>query len=249
MSRARHRPPFARGQHTCHTPRWFALALGRATAGALILAATATAHAQDLPAQCGILKNHYGPWDYRIHRGETLDVVERRHFTPEIEALLRGKTASIGQDLSYTLRTFPNHHRALIAAERFAERAKTPQPKDMEFTVDCYFRRALAWKSDDVIARMLYARYLFTQGRGTEAKSHLEMVLADKRATALTTHNVGMVAADFQDYELALRAARQSREMGFESMDLVNRLQTQGRWSEAPRAPVEPAAAASASSK
>lgn len=61
--------------------------------GVLLGAWGATAQAQGLPAQCGALRNHYGPYDYRVSRGETLDIVERAHFTPRVEALLRGRPA------------------------------------------------------------------------------------------------------------------------------------------------------------
>lgn len=217
----------------------------RVLLGALMLVLAATAQAQDLPANCGGLKNHYGPWDYRVNRGETLDIVERAHFTPKVEMLIRGNTGSIGQDLAYTLRTFPNHHRALLTAERFAERAQNPQPKDMEFTVECYYRRAIAWKPDDSIARLLFARFLFKEKREPEAKNQLAYVLRQKEANAFTIYNVGMVAFEFKDYELAASSALRAREMGFEGTVLIDQLKAQGKWTEA--AAAEPAASAASS--
>ena len=179
---------------------------------------------------CGSLRNHYGPWDYRVNRGETLDVVERAHFTPKIEMLIRGNTGSIGQDLSYTLRAFPNHHRALLTAERFAQRSSNPQPKDMQYTVDCYYRRAIAFRPDDTVARLLFARYLFSHNDATEARAHLQTAFNQKDATAFSIYNVGLVALEFKEYELAVVAAQRAKGMGMENMTLIERLQAAGKW-------------------
>lgn len=216
--------------------------------GIAMLALAAAAQAQELPAGCGGLKNHYGPFDYRVHRGSTLDIVDSHHFTPKVEMLIRGSTGSIGQDLSYTLRAYPNHHRALLSAERYAERMQTAQPRDMEFTIECYYQRALAWKPDDSIARLLYARYLFKAQRTDDAKAQLNYVSAQRGVAPFTIYNVGMVALEFKAYELAIAAARRASAEGFEGRGLIEQLAAQGQWSEAGNPPAAAASAASAAS-
>lgn len=62
----------------------------------------------------------YGPFDYtsptdRKHLG----IVEHYHFTSDVEHLRKGASGSIALDLDYTLRAFPNHHRALNAMMTF----------------------------------------------------------------------------------------------------------------------------------
>lgn len=70
--------------------------------------------AQDLGI-CGSLNNSFGPFDYRYKTsvktelGDAHSMVEGAHFTPQIEQLIRGKTAvEPGPDIDYTLRAFPN---------------------------------------------------------------------------------------------------------------------------------------------
>ena len=76
------------------------------------------ASAQALDASCGSLENAYGPYDYRTDRGNRLYLVESAHFTPVVESLISGLSGPLGAELDYTLRAFPNHHRALISDAR-----------------------------------------------------------------------------------------------------------------------------------
>ena len=72
-----------------------------------MLIASVSALAQSNASACGDLKTHYGPFDYRTDR-DKLEIVEGAHFTPEVEALIRGKSsARLGQDLAYTLTHSP----------------------------------------------------------------------------------------------------------------------------------------------
>ena len=53
---------------------------------------------------CGSLDNGYGPFDYRSTDRAKIEVVEKFHFTPKVETLKGGSTASTpGGDLAYTL--------------------------------------------------------------------------------------------------------------------------------------------------
>ena len=129
--------------------------------------------AQNAPNVCGDLRNAYGPYDYRNDR-DKLPIVESFHFTPEVEALIRGKSGYIGGDLDYTLRAFPNHHRALVSMMNLAEREKNRQPRGARYTVECYFERAVRFAPDDTIVRMLFAIDLNKIGRVQEANQQLE---------------------------------------------------------------------------
>ena len=191
--------------------------------------------AQDNFSVCGSLKNNYGPFDYRTDRGETLDVVNRAHFTPQTEALIRGNTGSIGQDLSYTLRTFPNHHRALMTMMKYAQRLKTEQPTDAEFSIDCYFERALRFRSDDVVVRMMYASFLTTNKRIPQARQELEQVAKIARDNPFTHYNMGMVYLDMKEYEKALAEAHIAMALGLSQTGLRDKLTELGHW----RAPEE----------
>lgn len=185
--------------------------------------------AQGLPSSCGNLANHYGPFDYRVNRGYTLSVVEDAHFTPLIENLIRGKTSSIGADLAYTLRTFPNHHRALIAAERWADRAGTQRPVDMQYTIECYYLRALTFKPDDTVVRLLFARYLHKLSRTADGIAQLQIVLNQQGVSALSIYNTGLVALELKDFETAATAAVRAKNMGIENRHLLDQLSALGK--------------------
>ena len=102
--------------------------LGAAMAASLWLALASTSQAQ-APA-CGTLENHYGPFDYRTQR-DKLQIVEKYHFTPSVEALTRGaSTTKLAGDISYLMNTSPNHHRGLWAIMRLVGKGKVPTPAE-----------------------------------------------------------------------------------------------------------------------
>lgn len=246
----------------CCKPRR-SVAVATSLAAALALSC-GVVHAQPAAPGCGDLANSFGPHDYRTARGQPLYLVESAHFTPQVEALIRGATARRpGSDIDYTLRAFPNHHRALLAMVKLAETAKTPVPPEMRYSVDCWFDRAIRFRADDYTVRMIYAGYLGRQGRTDAAKQHLEFVAEGAGDNGFTHYNVGLVYFEMRDHERALRQAHRAMAFGFTRSDLRERLVAAGRWSEptmsqagakaasAPASPAstgaEPAAAGAAS--
>lgn len=212
-------------------------------ASLLALASVTAAHAQQAISACGPIQRgpgETGPYDYRTQRA-ALEIVERFHFTPRVEALLAGQSATIGGDLSYLMRTSPNHHRGLLAIMRFVERSRTPQPHDMQYTIDCYFDRALRFTPDDVIVRMLFARHLGNLKNPQGAKAQLEYATKLAGDNGLTHFNIGLTYFDLGLYAEALASAHAARLNGFPRPELEARLREKGHWSE-------PAPAASASS-
>lgn len=196
---------------------------------ALIAMTAGGAQAQGV---CGPLGNAYGPFDYRTTRGGTLGVVEEYHFTPGVEALISGKSGRIGGDLDYTLRAFPNHHRALLSLIRYAEKYKLPKDPDMSWPFECYFERAVRFRPDDPIARMLYATYLGKQNRLAEAKQQLKAADAAADDNPFTYYNIGMVYTDLKDWDNALAQAHKAYKMGFNQPGLRDRLKAAGKWQE-----------------
>ncbi len=205
----------------------------RYTALALCLIAATAVQAQDV-AGCGSLQNHYGPFDYRKERSGRLTIVEGAHFTPVVEALIRGKSSDfVGDDLSYTLRTSPNHHRALLAVVRFADRTKSPQPPYMQYSVTCYFERAVRFQPDDTVVRALYARYLHRQGRTAEGLQHLKAGVNFANDNPLSHYNLGLVFLELKAYDGALQQARTAIALGIPPGTLVEQLKTLGKWQDA----------------
>lgn len=207
---------------------------------ALALAGAGAVSAQN---SCGSLENAFGPFDYRVERGPNLRIVEGAHFTAQVEALVRGQTAvSPSGDLDYTLRAFPNHHRALMAVMRFGEKSKSPQPRDLRYSIECYFDRALRFKSDDVIVRMIFATFLSANQRAPEAQAQLEKATELAKDNPFTHYNIGLIYLSMKAYDKALAQAHVAYGMGFTQTALKDGLVAAGKWTEPP-APPSPAPA------
>ena len=211
--------------------------------GLLMAIFTAAAvFAQAPQSNCGELRLHragqFGPFDYRTDRSK-LGIVEDYHFTPAVEALIRGSSSVIpGPDLSYTLGVFPNHHRALLAMVRYGEKMKSPRPPGASYSVECYFDRALRFRPDDSIVRMIYANYLSKSARAPEAIQQLEQATAFAGNNAFSHYNIGLIYFDMKDYDRALRQAHKAIELGFPQTALRDRLQNVGKWTEPSGKPV-----------
>ncbi len=196
-----------------------------------------------------------GPYDYRNER-QALHVVERRHFTPKVERLQGGEsTTHPGPDISYTLSKFPNHHRALLALSRLSIKLQVATVPEMQHSVDCYFERALRFRSDDNVARLAYAMHLARTGRKAETRGLLETAAATAADNPITHVNIGLLALEVGDTDRALRHAHKVQELGLEKNNLRSALERAGKWQEpapaaaaasAPQAAPGPASAASA---
>lgn len=215
-----------------------------------------TVHAQEVPGGCGFLSvtGRFGPYDYRAERyvpentyrshQALLQLVEGAHFTPPVEALLRGNTsARPGPDMSYTLHAFPNHHRALMAMVGLSEKEKTPRPSGTPYSVECWFTRAIVFRPDDNIVRMIYANFLIKAARVNEAEQQLEVVAVQAKDNAFTHNNIGLIYFDMKNYEKALIHAHKAYELGLGIPTLQNQLKAIGKWSppisELPTEPVK----------
>lgn len=219
---------------------------------AVAFSAPASAQQQTFSA-CGPLANAYGPYDYRVDRGNTLAIVENVHFTTRIEQLAGGETGSVGSELDYTLRAFPNHHRALIALVRLGKKAKSVKPTGLNWTIECYFDRALRFRPDDTTVRMLYANFLFENSRSAEGNAQLERTAMLAADNPFTHYNVGLIYFEQRNFDKALEEAGKAYSLGFQRPELRDKLKAAGKWNDAvvqtgsAAAPATPAASAAAS--
>jgi len=199
------------------------------------------AFSQKLPPECGGLygPGQYGPYDYRNEKPQ-LAKVESSHFRPEMEALIQGTNSSkwIGGAIDYTLRASPNHHRALLAAVRYTEKMKTPKPYGYLYSMDCYFERGIAFRSDDLIVRMIFATYLAKNTRVSEAEQQLEYVVAHAGDNAFSYYNVGLIYFDMKNYDKALSQAHKAIALGLNRSELRDKLHGLGKWVEPAPVPV-----------
>ena len=182
---------------------------------------------------CGELKNHFGPFDYRVERGERLRLVESYHFTPGIEALVRPVNTThreMAADVAYTLHVFPNHHRALITMVRLGERHRTELPPGAKFTIECYFDRAVRFADNDVVVRLLLARYLASKNRKEDAVRQLAFASEMAGKNALSHFNIGLAYFELKEFERARVEALKAHELGLQRKELIEMLRQEQQW-------------------
>jgi tetratricopeptide (TPR) repeat protein len=220
-----------------------------ALSGFLFLIAPALAQAQAMSGGCPLdfsNAHDYRPEKYvyentyRSH-GVLLKLVEDAHFTPEVEILQRGKSGSMpGPDIAFTLRVYPNHHRALIAMVALGEKEKTSQPNGANSSVECWLQRALGYRPDDNIVRMIYAQFLIKEARGKEAEQQLVYVADHADENAFTHNNIGLLYAKLKNFEQALFHAHKAQALGLATPILMAQLKKAGQWVDpAPTQPLE----------
>ena len=202
-----------------------------------VLFAGSSVFAQTGSGSCGPLTNGYGPYDYRTDQ-DKLPIVTGAHFTEVVESLIRGTTNTRpGGDIDYTLRAIPNNHRALIAVMRLGEKEKTPQPSGTRYPVECWFDRAIRFRPDDSIVRMIYSTYLNKNGRIPDATVQLEIATTYAKDNGFTHYNIGLHYFDLKNYDKALIQAHKAIELGFIQTALRDQLQSVGKWKEPVDAP------------
>ena len=166
-----------------------------------------------------------------------LAVVEKFHFSRAVETLAQGMTGSLGSDIGYTLEHFPNHHRALSSMARLGLREKSAQPVGANFSISCYFERAIAYAPHDATARMVYGTYLLATEQDAQALEQLREAgrLAPEHATI--QYNLGLMYVKKKDYAQASVHAQKAYALGFPLPGLKNKLKAAGKWLEPPPAP------------
>lgn len=173
----------------------------------------------------------YGPYDYTNprHRREYLPIVERAHFTPQVEKLIKGNRGSLYEDIDYTLRAFPNHHRALYAMIRYQLREKQ-RPKHFHTPAECYLQRALQFRPDDGNVHLLYGLYLHRMGHLQEARAKYEDTEQYQAESAQLHYNFGLLLVDLKEYEQAREHAKKAYAAGFMLPGLQRKLKNAGYW-------------------
>jgi len=183
-------------------------------------------------ASCGSLANQFGPIDYRISTDAERLIVERRHFTPGVENLTKGETASVGADLAYTLRVFPNHPRALAAMSRLSRKEKRPSPVGSEYSVECWFERAVRLQPNDANVRIVIGIELLRDGKTKAAIEQLKIAETLAPESPNVHYNLGLAYFDTTDFEASLKHAKRAYELGFPLPGLRDKLQRAGKWQD-----------------
>jgi tetratricopeptide (TPR) repeat protein len=187
-----------------------------------------TSHGADVLG-CGQLTNAYGPFDYNdaAARRDSIPIVEKFHFTPNVEQLQRGESGTLMSDLDYTLRAVPNHPRALMALVQYRARGGSPEKF---LPAECYFERALRFRPEDGVVHMIQGIFLQRLGRLEEAVKAGERAVELLPESAEAHYNLGLLYAQLKRYPQARSAAVRAYELGYPLPGLRNKLQRAGQW-------------------
>lgn len=219
--------------------RWSLFIRFRCVSAIGLLGLAVAAQADVLPADCGDLQNSYGPYDYTNpeHFQHKLPVVEKFHFSKEQELSTYKPGSKMKVDFGYTLRAFPNHHRALMALTRWLKLHK-PEEWTSEMRAECFYHRALAWRPRDSVARMIFALYLHQNQRLSEAESQYQLALKVHPNYAEAHYNLGLLYTEQKRWPEALTAAHRAYALNYPLPGLKKRLVAAKVWQEP--APAEP---------
>ncbi|MEQ8783492.1 MAG: hypothetical protein RIE06_27840 [Roseibium album] len=189
--------------------------------------------AVDAEDQCGSLANAYGPYDYSdpVERADKLPVVEQYHFDRDVEMLIghreKGNNpGTVPGDLDYTLRAFPNHHRALYALVRYE--TETESPGKLRYSVDCYFVRAMRFAAHDAMVPMIYGLYLNRVGRVDDAIEFLTNSVSLNPGLAEAHYNLGLLYLSVGELESAKSHAKTAYDLQYPLTGLRDKLARAG---------------------
>ncbi len=189
---------------------------------------------QTLSPECGNLRNAYGPYDYRNSIGtDRLNVVEAFHFDANVENL-RKVPGQVGGEISYTLRAFPNHHRALMSMVRLGSNLKVSKPPGAAYSIGCFLMRAEVFQPEDAMVKVIYGHYLLKQGQRAQALEKLGAADVSQSKDANVAYNLGLAYFDAGDFGKSLENAHLAYELGFPLPGLRDKLKRAGKWRDAP---------------
>jgi CheY-like chemotaxis protein len=163
------------------------------------------------------------PKDYRTDRS-WLAMVEHAHFPPQVENLVKPMFLYFGSSIAYTLHGYPNHVRALATLERLTVREGTDQPRGTDYSLDCYYRRAIRFVPDDHVVRMMYSLYLERHARHEQAVTQANYVDETASDDPITRRNLGLVFLDLKMPERAAAQLVKGREVDSNMQELRRRL-------------------------
>ena len=178
----------------------------------------------------------YGPFDYTNpqHFTNKLPVVEQYHFNNDIEYLRKSIDGNtIASHLWYTLRAFPNHHRALNSMARLwrirQSIGRVPKGIKPQLTPTYLFTRAIEFAPDDGVVKLLYGIHLFKIGNKKSALHYLAEASKQSDSTELH-YNLGIVYYDMKIYDKSLHHAKIAYSKNYPLPGLRQKLIKIGRW-------------------
>ena len=170
----------------------------------------------------------FGPYSYiePTHQ-KYRPIVENVHFTRDVETLRAGaSTVKPQDDLAYTLRKFPNHHRALYSMIRIQTEQTKWLPIDFNsiYSMDCYFKRAFYFESNDPTLFALQGIYFHKVGNYDSSEKAYLKSIAMAPNNAEFNYNLGLMYFDADRLEESKKYAEKAYKMGFPLQGLMKKL-------------------------
>lgn len=186
-------------------------------------------------APCQGKPTGYGPYDYlqRNKLADKLRLVEQAHFDRNVESLsagAKGRNISPLPDLDYTLRAFPNHHRALNTAIRYDLRNPPKGLRPILSPAECYLQRAINFSPKDATSYMLYGILLHRTNNYVNALEQYEKAKKLAPQNGQILYNLSLLLVDLERYEEARSYAKKIYARGFPLQGLKNQLKSAGYW-------------------
>ncbi|MGP9801184.1 hypothetical protein [Rheinheimera sp. NSM] len=181
------------------------------------------------------LASRVGPRDYfdqQHHKAGRIGIVERIHLTPEMLRLEKGNTASISDDLNYTLTVIPNHPAALDLASRL-DRAIRDYPdryrrETMKRTVDCYFQRAFRYTPSQPYLHYIFAIHLHRNQIYEKAADAYTQAQRLGLNNAELAYNFGLTLFELKRYDEARKMADNAKALNYPFDALQQKLAQKG---------------------
>lgn len=176
----------------------------------------------------------YGPFDYtQRHKLPpiNLSLVEGAHFRPTDENHIEVHGRSIPGGLDYTLRAWPNHHRALLSAIRYQIKLNNKLIKEkLKPPAECYLQRAINFSPKDANSYSLYGYYLKKTGHLKQAKKRFKQALQLAPNNSKIEYSYSLLLIELKQYAEALDIAKKSYEHGKPPSGLRNKMIRMGIW-------------------
>jgi tetratricopeptide (TPR) repeat protein len=175
-----------------------------------------------------------GPFDYTDPaQASWLRNVNGNHFNHNVRALVKGQTnAFVALDLDYVLRRFPNHHPALDAMMRLANKEQTQKPTGAPANVECYLYRATVFAPNDPVSKTLYGIQLLKLRKHKEALVQLTAAHELRPDDRNVHYNLALLYFDEKNYDKAKEHAKRAYELGFPLPGLKKKLQSVNAWDD-----------------
>jgi tetratricopeptide (TPR) repeat protein len=105
-------------------------------------------------------------------------------------------------------------------------------PKDLGFSIACWFDRAVAYRPDDAQVRIVWAFELIKAKQNAAALEQVTKAEQLAKGNPQIHYNVGLLYFDLKEYDKSLANARIAYEQGFNLPGLKDKLSKAGKWQE-----------------